>query len=295
MSAAPHPLTEKRDAVAFAKQQGLSERQACQLLALHRSTLRYQADQARETDETSLVEKIQAIRKVSPRFGVRRVYARLRQQGEAINHKRVQRIMQRHGLQVRRRKSKKTIRTGASIPQEATHPNHVWTLDFQEDSLLSGGKILLLNVLDEFTREWLAVVVGKEATARVVVDTLVSLFGERGKPAFLRSDNGSAFIAGEVQALLATIGATPFFIEPGKPWQNGFVESFHGRLRDELLDREAFASLAEARVRLEEHRRWYNGERPHSALGYRSPLAFRQDWEQLAGENGPQAGQVKSG
>lgn len=290
MSDAPHPLAEKRVAVTFAKEQGLSERQACQLLALHRSTLRYQADQEQADEEATLVEKIQTIQRLSPRFGVRRVHARLRQQGEAINHKRVQRVMQRHGLQVRRRKSKKTIRTGASVPQEATYPDQVWTLDFQEDSLLSGGKFLLLNVLDEFTREWLAVVVGKQATARVVVATLVGLFGERGKPAFLRSDNGSAFLAGEVQTLLATMGATPFFIEPGKPWQNGYVESFHGRLRDELLDREVFASRAEARVHLEAHRRWYNGERPHSALGYRSPLAFRQDWEQSAGGAGESSG-----
>jgi transposase InsO family protein len=284
MNDAPHPLAEKRVAVAFAKQQGLSERQACRLLVLHRSTLRYRADQEQEAEEAALVERIQAIQKVSPRFGVRRVYARLRQQGEAINQKRVQRVMRRHGLQVRRRKSKKTLRTGASVPQEATHPDQVWTLDFQEDSLLGGGKMLLLNVLDEFTREWLAVVVGKQATARVVVGALVGLFGKRGRPAFLRSDNGSAFIAGEVKALLATMGATPFLIEPGKPWQNGFVESFHGKLRDECLDREVFASLEEARVRVEAHRLWYNTERPHSSLGYRSPLAFRQDWERSAGE-----------
>jgi putative transposase len=286
MSDALHPLAEKRACVAFAKQQGLSERQACQLLSLHRSTVRYRANPARLTGEATLLEKIQAIQHQSPRFGVRRVHARLRQQGEAINHKRVQRVMQRHGLQVRRRKRKKTIRTGANVPQAATYPDHVWTLDFQEDSLIGGGKFLLLNVLDEFTREWLAVVVGKEATARVVVATLVGLFGERGQPAYLRSDNGSAFIAGEVQTLLARRGSRPFFIEPGKPWQNGFVESFHGKLRDECLDREAFASLAEARVVLEAHRRWYNAERPHSALGYRSPLAFRQDWERSAGGAG---------
>ena len=287
MNDAPHPLAEKRAALALAHAGGLSERRACLLLALPRSTARYQAQ---ETDEAALVEKIQAIQRVSPRFGVRRVYARLRQQGEQINHKRVQRVIQRHGLQVRRHKSKKTIRTGARVPQEATRPDQVWTLDFQQDSLLGGGKFLLLNVLDEFTREWLAVVVGKQATARVVVATLVGLFRERGRPAILRSDNGGAFIAGEVQTLLASEASAPFFIDPGKPWQNGFVESFQGRLRDELLDREAFGSLAEARVRLETHRHWYNDERPHSSLGYASPSAFRHAWEKQNGSR-EQAGE----
>jgi len=127
MNDAPHPLAEKRAALALAHAGGLSERRACLLLALPRSTARYQAQ---ETDEAALVEKIQAIQRVSPRLGVRRVYARLRQQGEEINHKRVQRVIQRHGLQVRRHKSKKTIRTGARVPQEATRPYQVWTLDF---------------------------------------------------------------------------------------------------------------------------------------------------------------------
>lgn len=225
MSQALHPLAEKRTAIAFATERGLSERNACRLLALHRSTLRYQA---KETNEAALVAKIQAIQQVSPRFGVRRVYVRLRQQGEAINHKRVQRVMQCHGLQVKRRKSKKTIRTGTRVPQTTTHPNHVWTLDFQEDSLLNGTKMLLLNVLDEFTREWIAVVVGKRTTARVVVEALRRLFSDRGTPTFLRSDNGSAFLASEVKMLLEAVGATPFFIEPGKPWQNGRVPACAG-------------------------------------------------------------------
>jgi transposase InsO family protein len=185
-----------------------------------------------------------------------------------------------HGLQVVRTKAKKTIRTGASVPCKAEYPNHVWTVDFQEDALMEGGKLRLLNILDEFTREWLAVVAGASAAARTVMAALTPLFRERGgSPVFVRSDNGGEFIADALKELLARERTASLFIEPGSPWQNGYIESFHGRLRDELLDRETFLSIAEAQVRLEAHRLWYNRERPHSALGYRSPEKFRQDWE----------------
>jgi putative transposase len=277
MNRAPHPLQEKRAAVSYATQQGLSHRRACALVTLNRSTACYKAH---GSDDAALVAKIAAIQAGQPRFGVRRVFVRLCKQGEEVNHKRVQRVMHVYGLQVVRRRTKKTIRTGASVPSKAEYPNHVWTVDFQEDALMGGRKLRILNILDEFTREWLAVVVGASASAKTVTGALLPLFQERGSsPVFVRSDNGGEFIADALKVLLARERAASLFIEPGRPWQNGYIESFHGRLRDELLDRESFLSIEEAQVRLEAHRHWYNRERPHSALGYRCPEEFRQDWE----------------
>jgi putative transposase len=277
MNSTSSPIREKREAIHYATKRGLSERRAAVLVALHRSTARYEP---RRPDDTVLVDKIKAIQTTLPRFGIRRVHNRLWRTGEIVNHKRVQRVMKEHGLMVKRTRRKKTIRTGANVPDKAEHPNQVWTIDFQEDALLGGRKVRILNILDEFTREWLAVVVGFSASARTVMGTLLPLLARRGSPLFLRSDNGGEFVAEDLKTLLKGVGVSSRFIEPGHPWQNGFIESFHGRLRDELLDREAFVSLAETRVLLERHRVWYNRERPHSSLGYLSPEEFRQGWQQ---------------
>jgi putative transposase len=192
----------------------------------------------------------------------------------------VERVWRKHGLQVLRRPKKRKIRTGKSVPCQAERPDHVWCYDFQEDALVSGRKIRLLNVLDEFTREWLSVTVGVSLTSQAVIAALRPLFAARGMPAFVRSDNGPEFIAAEVKVWLAGNGSAPYYIDPGCPWQNGFVESFHGRLRDEFLSREIFASVKEAQVRLETHRHWYNEERPHSSLNYLTPVDFKQAWQQ---------------
>jgi putative transposase len=236
--------------------------------------------------DADLVEQIQLVQAKHSRFGVRRVWATLRRQGRAVNHKRVQRVMRQYQLVIARHRKSKRIRSGASVPCAAEYPNHVWTIDFQEDSLLGGGKVRILNVLDEFTREWLAVWVGRAASARVVADTLLALFADRGVPAFLRSDNGGEFIAHEVKQLLTKAGSAPWYIEPGSPWQNPFVESFHSRLRDEFLNREAFNTVREFRVRIDACRRGYNEERPHSSLGYQTPTEFRLAWERAQSCNG---------
>ena len=159
-------------------------------------------------------------------------------------------------------------------------PNATWSYDFQEDALLSGRKVRLLNILDEFTREWLSVTVGVSLTSQAVIAALRPLFTVRGAPSLVRSDNGPEFIAADVQEWLKESGTAPHYIDPGCPWQNGFTESFHGKLRDEFLSREVFASVREAQVRLETHRRWYNEERPHSSLKYLTPRAFRQVCDQ---------------
>jgi transposase InsO family protein len=250
-------------------------------MGLARATARYQA--APPQDEP-LTERLRQIRAAHPRFGVRRAHALLKKAGQEasqkpINHKRVQRLWHRHGFQVLPRPKKRKVKTGRSVPCQAEHPNHVWSYDFQEDALLSGRKIRLLNILDEFTREWLSVTVGVSLTSRTVIAALRPLFTSRGVPGFVRSDNGPEFIAAEVKAWLEGQGVAPYYIDPGCPWQNGFTESFHGKLRDEFLSREVFASAREAQVRLETPQHWYNEERPHSSLKYQTPQAFRQSWQ----------------
>lgn len=288
---APQPLQEKRDAIRYAQEKGVSQRRACSLLKVGRSTVRYQTQ---EQDDVQLLEKIRAIHTKAPRFGVRRVDGQLQRErkrqekkgltpDEPVNRKRIQRVMRQNGLLVRKTRRKKTIRTGATVPCKAEYPNHVWTLDFQDDALIGGKKVKILNILDEFTREWLEVVAGATTSAALVMRTLLPLFARRGAPEFLRSDNGGEFIAHELRALLEQAGVTSYFIDPGSPWQNGRVpsgcESFHSHLRDELLNRETFATLTEIRQRLASHRLWYNQERVHSSLDYMTPEEYHQDWK----------------
>lgn len=288
MIGAPQSLQERREAVSYANQRGISQRRACYLLEIGRSSARYQS-QAK--DDAQLVERIVAVHAKAPRFGIRRVANQLQRQrkkqekeglpvAEPVNHKRIQRVMRQNGLLIRKTRKKKTIRTGAHIPCQAQWPNHVWTLDFQEDSLIGGRKVKILNILDEFTREWLEVVAGPNTSAALVMRTLLPLFARRGAPSFLRSDNGGEFIADELKTLLKEAEVASYFIDPGSPWQNGFIESFHGHVRDELLDRVAFATLGEIRSHLSTHRLWYNQERPHSSLDYLTPEEFHQLWHE---------------
>jgi putative transposase len=279
MNSAADPLKERRSAARYATERGLSQRRSCRLVALNRSTARYISQGSQVANDADLAQKIQAVQAALPRYGVRRVSVRLRKSGQSVNHKRVQRVMNIYKLQVVRTRRRKTIRTGAHVPGKAEYPNHVWTIDFQEDALINGRKVRLLNILDKFTREWLAVVVGTTGSAKTVMAALTRLFHERNAPAFLRSDNGGEFVAGNLAVLLTAANVAAKFIDPASPWQNGFIESFHGKLRDELLNREAFLSIREAQVRLEDHRNWYNQYREHSALTYLSPTEFRQKWQ----------------
>jgi len=270
-------MRARRENVVYAKERGVSERRACHLIGIHRSNARYQAH---PPDDEPLLSRLQQIKEKEPRFGIPRVHALLRAAGETVNHKRVERVWRRNGLQLPRRRKRRKIKTGNRVPCKAERPNHVWSYDFLEDALLSGRKVRVLCVLDEFTREWLDVVVGVSLSSRAVIALLESLFALRGTPQFLRSDNGPEFIAAEVKDWLQSRGASPHYIDPGCPWQNGHQESFHGKLRDELLAREVFVSLAEMRVRLQSHRDWYNAERPHSSLKYRTAAAFQRTWQQ---------------
>lgn len=268
--------------VQFAVARGLSERRAIVLTGVNRSSARYQAQP--KTRDAELLARLLQFKAVRPRFGVPRILALLKAEGKAVNHKRLERLWKAAGLQVPRRKRRPfrraKVEAQPAVPCVAAYPNHVWTYDFIEDGLLDGRKLRILNILDEFTREWLAVKAGASMSGKAVVAVLGPLFAARSVPAFLRSDNGGEFIALEVKAALAAVGATPSYIAPGSPWQNGFVESFHGKLRDECLDREAFLTVKETQVCLEKHRRFYNEERPHSSLGYVSPATFRRAWDE---------------
>ena len=268
--------------MSVAVQRGLSERRASRLIGVHRSSARYRA--VARTGDSELLEKLRTLKEQYPRFGVPRVVAMLKREGapfDAVNRKRVERLWRLAGLQVARRRRQKRQKplVQSVTPCQAEYPNHVWTYDFIEDALLDGRKIRILNILDEFTREWVAVKAGVSMSGKAVVGTLVPLFRERGAPGFLRSDNGGEFIANEVKEALTTAGASPFYIDPGSPWQNGFVESFHGKLRDEFLDAETFRNIGEAQVCLQGHRRFYNEVRPHSSLRYLTPNQFSKQWQ----------------
>ncbi len=208
------------------------------------------------------------------RYGYRRITAMLRTRGWHVNAKRVQRIWRREGLKVPRRQPKRGrlwLADGSCVRLRPCWPGHVWAYDFVQDRTSDGRLFRMLTVIDEYTRECLAIVVARRLTSDDVVHVLTDLFIERGPPEHLRSDNGGEFTAKVVRAWLERIGVRTLFIERGSPWENGYNESFNGKLRDELLDREIFYSLREAEVLIERWRQHYNTVRPHSALGYRPP------------------------
>jgi transposase InsO family protein len=231
-------------------------------------------------DEAALVERLKEIARKKRRRGYRLAHRELRRQGWSVNHKRVWRLWKRAGLSVPPRRSRKRRRSVCAPPRAlvADCPNRVWCLDFVEDRTLSAGRLRILCVTDEFTRESLAIEVGGSFRCERVCAVLEQLVIERGRPGALRMDNGPEFVALALRGLCYRRGMDPSYIEPGKPWQNGFAESFHARLRDEFLDGEVFSSVLEAQVRLSLWRRYYNEERLHSRLGYQTPSEFAARW-----------------
>lgn len=251
---------------------GVSERRACRVLKQPRSTQRYQVQV--DGEEPALTERIVALASQYGRYGYRRVTALLQQEGWSVNHKRVERIWRHEGLKVPAKQPKRSrlwLNDGSTIRLRPLFANHVWSYDFVQDRTQDGTSFRLLNILDEFTREALLIRVARRLNHQDVLAALSWLFLLRGVPAHIRSDNGSEFTAKQVRDWLASMAVRPLFIEPGSPWENGYIESFNGKLRDELLDREIFYNLREAQVLIEEWRRYYNTQRPHSALGYRPP------------------------
>jgi putative transposase len=250
----------------------VSERFACRVLGQHRSTQRKCAVVAE--DEATLTAAIVALALQYGRYGYRRITAMLRRDGWTINVKRVERIWRREGLKVPARQPKRArlwLNDGSCLRLRPERPDHVWSYDFVEHRTHNGRKYRMLNVLDEFTRECLAIRVSRKLKAHDVIDVLSDLFSLRGVPGHIRSDNGPEFIARSVRDWIAAVGSETAYIEPGSPWENGYCESFNAKLRDELLNGEVFYTLKEASVVIEQWRTHYNSIRPHSALGYRPP------------------------
>lgn len=222
-----------------------------------------------------MTEDIITLARYYGRYGYRRVAELLRTQaGWVVNDKRVERIWRREGLKVPAKQPKRRrlwLADGSCIRLRAEHANHVWSYDFVEDRTHDGRKYRMLNVVDEYTRECLAMRVARRLKSVDVIELLSELFILRGVPGYIRSDNGPEFIAQAVQEWIAALGAKTAYIAPGSPWENGYVESFNARLRDELLNGEIFYTLREAQVVIESWRRHYNRVRPHTSLGYRSP------------------------
>jgi transposase InsO family protein len=250
----------------------VSERRACRVLGQVRSTQRHRSRTA--ADERRLVARIIELAKAYGRYGYRRITALLQREGGKVNHKRVERIWRREGLKVPRKQPKRGrlwLNDGSCIRKRAERPNHVWSYDFVFARTRDGRPLRMLTLVDEYTRECLAIDVERRLGSEDVIDRLAQLFVRRGTPAYLRSDNGAEFTAHAVREWLGWLGVGPLYIEPGSPWENGYVESFNGKLRDELLDGEIFYTLQEAKILIERWRQQYNRFRPHSALGYRPP------------------------
>ena len=253
----------------------VSERRACEVIGQNRSSQRYVPQERAE--EKQLVQRMLRLSALHPRFGYRRIWKLLRDESWRVNRKRVLRLWRANGLKVPRKQRKRRrlgSRGNSSQRQRAEYKNQVWSYDFVMDQTCDGRRLKLLPVVDEFTRECLAIEVERCMKAEDVVQTLKYLFEVRGAPAYLRSDNGPEFIAQAVKDWLAASGVSTLYIEPGSPWENAYSESLNSRLRDELLDREEFETLKEAKVLVEDWRLDYNHHRPHSSLEYQTPAAF---------------------
>ena len=250
----------------------VSERRACSALGQHRSTQR-KIPRGRDDEERLTADIIELARQYG-RYGYRKIAALLRRAGWLVNDKRVERIWRREGLKVPHKQPKRGrlwLNDGSCIRLRAEHRNHVWSYDFVEERTHDGRKIRMLNIIDEFTHECLAIRVSRKLKSIDVIDALSDLFILRGVPGHIRSDNGPEFVAKAVRGWIGSVGARTAYITPVSPWENGFVESFNARLRDELLDGKIFYTLREAQIVIESWRRHYNAVRPHASLGYRAP------------------------
>ena len=247
---------------------GVTARRACEIVSISTATpYRKRA----EDKDAALRARLRCVSR--PNMGYRMAHALVRAEFAPLNVKRVYRLWKEERLGRLKRYRKR--RTGSPVPLSSNAPNQVWCVDFCFDWCLNGSKLKILSVKDEFTKELLALEVGTTFRSSRVGQVLSELFESRGAPTFVRSDNGSEFIARSLAVFLARSGCASHFIRPGSPWQNGHAESFISRLRAECLDVELFHNLTDAQVKLRLYRRYYNEERPHSALGYRSPAAAR--------------------
>ena len=254
---------------------GLSERRACRVVAQPRSTQRRPAP---THGDGPLRARLHQIARHHQRFGYRRAHAVLVREGWILNRKKVLRLWREEGLKVHPRHHKRRRPAGGEQVQRAERPNHVWAIDFQFDATSDGRMLKLANVVDEFTREALSTRTARSCTAETLIEVLEHLVVEREAPAYLRCDNGPELIAWALRDWCRSAGMATSYIEPGSPWENPFVESFNARIRDELLAITEFCTMTEAQVLIEDWRITYNTERPHSSLGYLTPVEFHRTW-----------------
>ena len=250
-----------------------SERRACKVLEQPRSTQR--RGQKVKPDEDLLREAIVKLACEYGRYGYRRITALLKNDGWRVNHKRVERIWREEGLKVPKRQPKRKrlwLNDGSTVRLKPMHKNHVWSYDFVLERTSDGRAMRILNIIDEYTRECLAIHVERKIESPEVLYKLSELFITHGIPNYIRSDNGSEFTADSIRKWLFRLGVTTAFIEPGSPWENGYIESFNGKFRDELLNGEIFDTIFEAKVITEKWRQHYNKIRPHSSLKFRPPV-----------------------
>ena len=270
-------MSERRGLVEAMTVRGLTQRQACDLAGLAGSSYRYEEHPRPPQPEVRRQVRELAVR--HRRYGYRRITALLRRDGLRVNAKRVWRIWKDEGLTLPRKRPRRRVPgTSGERAWPSLGPNQVWSYDFLFDRTVYGETLKIFVVVDEYTRECLAIRVQDRVTSEGVKEVLQSVMAERGGPRYVRSDNGPEFIAEKLRHWLLGLGVRPSYIEPGRPWQNGFVESFNGKLRDELLNREWFGNRREAKVLIEQWRQFYNERRPHSAHGYRPPAVVRRNW-----------------
>lgn len=260
----------------------VSERRACRIAGQHRSTQRHRP--LRGDRDDALRVRLRSLSREHPRWGYRRAWASLREEGWPANRKKIQRLWREEGLRVPQRRRKR-YRLGVSTTQaarlRAERPDHVWALDFQFDTTQDGRILKLLHVVDEHTREALAIQVERRIDADRTVSVLERIVAARGcSPELVRMDNGPELTANALRDWCRLSGAGSSYIEPGSPWENPFVESFGGKVRDEVLAVEALDSLTEAKIVIEDWRNTYNTRRPHSSLGWKTPAAYAAGWKE---------------
>lgn len=266
----------------------ISERRAGRLLGRSRSTLRYGPRQ--RADEDALVKAIRRLARKHPRWGYKKIHALLRREGWTVNRKRVRRLWNALGLRrtLCRIKTKRSAKPGGSknscVNQPACFKNDVWTCDFIADRTTEGGSLKWLSLVDEYTRECLALHVDSSMTGADVRRVLARVIGRRGAPTRIRSDNGSEFICAVLTGWLPQVGTQAIPVAPASPWENGFIESFNSRVRDEFLEREEFESVLDARGKAKWWRREYNRVRPHGSLSYKTPAEFSAECDRKIGE-----------
>jgi putative transposase len=274
----------RRHQVAFARKRGVSVRRACALLSVARSTLRYESRLVLR--DAPVVAAMRELAAQYPRYGYRRIQVFLERRGQSMSADRAHRIWRQAGLQVPRRRPRRRVAMSRPRPLPATRAGHVWAYDFVFDACANGQQLKCLTVIDEYTRECLAIDVAGGIRSARVIEVLARLVSVHGAPRYLRSDNGPEFVSRAVLKWLIEAGVDTAHIDPGKPWQNGSNESFNGKFRDECLSMQWFKNRLDAKVMIEDFRRQFNEVRPHSSLGQLTPLEFKQRLLQSSPEPG---------